>query len=251
MVYLLSKLICFRKKKMEENKLDKNTHQGHRERLRQKVKKYGIDSLAEHEVLELILFYAIPRKNTNDIAHRLIKRFGSLSFVLEATEDQLMTVEGVSHSTAFLLKSIPEICSFYLGNKKKNGMKKFCSCSQAYAYLAPKFIGKTKESFLILFLTSANKVLGYEFVSEGLVSSTNVEIRKVYELCIKYNASRVLLAHNHPSGDPFPSSNDFIATKKFVQCLKNIQVDVVDHMVFGDGDYYSMKGNVQYEYLFV
>jgi len=236
---------------MEENKNGKISHKGHRERLRQKVIKSGINSLAEHEVLELILFYAIPRKNTNDIAHRLIDRFGSLSSVLEASYEQLIKVDGVSESAAFVIKSIPEISSYYLNNKKDNKIKKFTHCSQIYDFFAPLYVGKTKEIISIVFLSNANKFLGYEFLSEGIANSSEIQIRKLYELCIKYDATTAIIVHNHPSGNSFPSNDDFIATKLIIGCLKAIQVRVIDHIIIGDDEYSSMASMKQYKHLFV
>ncbi len=235
---------------MEENKRSKNSHQGHRERLRQKVIKNGMNSLAEHEVLELILFLAIPRKNTNEIAHKLIERFGCLAFVLEAEKEQLMSIEGISEKAAFVIKSIPQFCSCYLESKKINKVKKFTNCKQIYDYLAPLYIGKTKEVVSILFLSSANKFLGHEFFSDGITNSSEINIRKLYELCIKYDASSVVLVHNHPSGNSFPSGDDFIATKAVINCLNVIQVKVLDHIILSHGEYSSMASMNQYKHIF-
>ncbi len=235
---------------MEEKKPTKNEHQGHRERLRQKVIKNGINSLAEHEVLELILFYSLAQRNTNDLAHKLINRFGSVAAVLDAPQEQLLEIKGISKTTVFVLKSLPQIASYYL--EDKNGVAdKIYGCEDAFKLLAPKFIGKTSEELLIVFLSNSNKFLGCEFIAKGDVNSTQFTSRQLIEPCIRYNATQVILAHNHPSDILIPSPDDVITTKNVCACLHTIEVVLLDHIIFGKNSCFSMNSSEQYKNLFI
>lgn len=235
---------------MEENKCVKNVHKGHRERLREKVIKNGINSLAEHEVMELILFYSLAQRNTNDLAHKLIDSFGSVSKVLDASEDELMKIKGISKTTVFILKSIPQISSYYLNDKNNRKTKRIHGCNDAFKFIAPKFVGQTRERIMMIFLSNASEILGYDFVSQDIINSTQITSRKIIELCIKYNATRVIIAHNHPSGLLTPSSDDFITTKMVIDCLKTIDVELLDHMIIGKGEYLSMANDEQFQNMF-
>ena len=235
---------------MEENKCAKNAHKGHRERLREKVIKNGINSLAEHEVMELILFYALAQKNTNDLAHRLIDHFGSISKVLDASEDELIKIDGVSKTTAFVLKSIPQISAYYLNDKNNSKTKRLYGCNDVFKFIEPKFIGQTSEQIFMIFLSNKSEILGCESVSQDIVNSVNIESRKIIELCLKYNATRMIFAHNHPSGIASPSNDDFITTKSLIDCLKIIDVELLDHMIVANGEYFSMATDKQFKDMF-
>lgn len=231
---------------MEEVK-NKNIHIGHRMRMKEKALKYGFEHFDDHEVLEMILYFAVPQKDTNPIAHELINSFGSFYSVFEADEVQLLSVKGMNKSAAFLIKMMPEIFNRYMSDKNSILKAPVLNSSElAYEIFAPKYIGKKNEVAYALFMNNSGKVLACEAISDGTVNSTEIHTRKIIEYCIKYNATQVILAHNHPSGDPSPSMDDFITTKNIGASLKSINVRLLDHIIITHNDYRSMRSMQQF-----
>lgn len=229
---------------------DVNPHKGHRNRLREKVMKNGIELLAEHEVMELILFYSIAQKNTNGIAHKLIEEFGNVAGVLDAPAERLSKIDGISSTTVFVLKSIPQIASLYMQEKTEKNSPYINSAETAYRILAPKYIGETNEVAMGLFLDTAGKLLGVEELAKGTVNGAHISSRKVVEYCVKYNATQVILCHNHPSGNCEPSIDDFMASKNVNNALKYLDSRLVDHIIIAGDKFSSMKGMPQYKRAF-
>lgn len=227
-----------------------NPHKGHRNRLRQKVVKYGIESLAQHEVMELILFNSFAQKNTNDIAHKLIDEFGSVSRVLDAPIDELMKVKGISETTVLMLKTVPQIAKFYIQDKNPNNLTKITGDEQIYEYLKDLYIDEVVEVARAVYLSSAGRILGVEVLSRGVVNSTYVNPRKVIEHCIKYNATQVILVHNHPSGRSEPSGDDMVFTKSIKIALDSINCRLTDHLIVANDKCFSMQRCDQYSRIF-
>ena len=213
-------------------------HNGHRDRLKQRFGKEGLDNFEPHNILELVLFYAIPRKDTNEIAHRLIKTFGSLSAVMDAPIGDLLKVEGVGESAATLLKLIPLVSAKYQSDKDSN-FKIIDTTESAGAFMVSKFIGKTDETVYIICLDSKRKVLYDGIIFTGNVNATNISIRKIVEITLRYNATSVIISHNHPGGIALPSKEDISSTAKMQSALRNIGIELIDHIVVADGDYVS------------
>ncbi len=230
---------------MENNTKNKkpSPHKGHRNRLRQKVMKYGIDSLAQHEVMELILFNSIAQKNTNDLAHALIDEFGSVSRVLDAPAELLIKIKGISETTVLMLKSIPQIARYYMQDKNVEKFVKITNNDEVYDYIKDMYIGEVVEVARAIYLSNAGRILGCEVLSRGIVNSTQVNARQVVEHCIKYNATQVILVHNHPSGNAHPSGDDFVITKNVCIALKSINSRLTDHLIIANDECISMAKN--------
>jgi len=216
-------------------------HKGHRERLRKRFIKEGLDNFADHQVLELLLFHAIPRIDTNPIAHRLIKKFGSLSAVLEASTEDLSAVEGMGENAAIFLSIIPPLTRRYLSDRIKHTRRPLNTSEAAAEYLIPLMSGRSEEVFYVVCLNSQLRVLYPELISEGTVKDALVHPRHVVEAAVRHKAASVILSHNHPSGSPKPSTHDHKLTRTLVQALGGINVHVVDHIIVAGQQIYSFQ----------
>lgn len=214
-------------------------HDGHRGRLKERFLKEGLTNFEDHNVLELLLFYSIPRSDTNVIAHNLINTFGTLHGVFDASVEALCKVDGISTHSALLIKLIPEMFSRYHVDKTKD-LKILNSTTALGNYFVPKFYGKTTEELHIALLDTKKKLLSYEKISDGTANTALVDIKKIMALVVNSTATAVAIAHNHPGGIAIPSSADIISTKKLYNALKIVNVELVDHIIVADGDYVSM-----------
>ena len=218
---------------------DGSIHKGHRERIKTRVLEEGLDNFTDIQVLELLLFYAIPRRDTNPIAHALLNRFGSLSQVLEAPVEELKKVEGIGQEAAVFLQLITAAGRYYLVDKNMQSkvLKTVDQCGQ---YLLPFFFGRQVETVFLLCLDAKCKVLCCREIGEGSVNSAGISIRKIVETALGANATAVVLAHNHPSGIAIPSGEDIQTTYRIAEALRAVEVHLVDHIVVADGDCVSM-----------
>ena len=220
----------------------KNIHEGHRKRMKERFMKSGLDDFAPHNVLEFLLFYSIPRGDTNPIAHRLIDAFGSLSGVFDATPEELMKVSGVGESTAILISMIPQMARKYLEDKA-DAVNVVGGCGDIGAYLLPKFVGRTNEALMMVSIDNKNKVISCSVVAEGTVDSAKVSRRKAMEEAMKVKATRVILAHNHPRGVAVPSAEDVAMTREIGRLFAQVGIELVDHIIIADDDYVSMAAS--------
>lgn len=204
--------------------------------------KSGLDDFAPHNVLEFLLFYSIPRGDTNPIAHRLIDAFGSLSGVFDATPEELMKVSGVGESTAILISMIPQMARKYLEDKA-DAVNVVGGCGDIGAYFLPKFVGRTNEALMMVSIDNKNKVISCSVVAEGTVDSAKVSRRKVMEEAMKVKATRVILAHNHPRGVAVPSAEDVAMTREIGRLFAQVGIELVDHIIIADDDYVSMAAS--------
>lgn len=217
-------------------------HEGHRKRIREKYRRNGLDGFADHEVLELLLFYSNKRSDTNETAHRLIQRFGSLSAVFEAPYDELVQVEDIGDVAATLITMVPALFRRYSADKV-SGITEICSAQQAIDYSKPKFFGLSTERGALIFLDSQNRVKNFLFVCEGSLNTTSLDIRKCVQLALNNNASSVILVHNHPTGVASPSRQDIETTQALVNAMAPIGITVSDHIILTDSDSFSMAGH--------
>lgn len=216
-------------------------HDGHRDRLRARFLKEGLEGFAPHNALELLLFYALPRCDTNALSHALLQHFGSLAGVFDASLEELQSVKGVGYNTAVLIKLIPSLGAVYMEDKLHPGVM-LNTTEKAGRYFLPRFYGKTAECVYMAALDDKRKVLRCTNLEEGgIVNAVNLSIRKILEEAIHTNATGVLLAHNHPGGVALPSSNDKWATRQAYHALKMINVELVDHIVVAGDDFVSMN----------
>lgn len=216
-----------------------NIHRGHREKMRQRFLKGGLEHFADHEALEILLYYAIPRQDTNPIAHRLMERYGSLSAVLTAPVEDLKKVEGVGESAAVLL-----LLAGQIGRKARLSdvaqSRALTDVESVGAYLLERFAGEIHEVVFQLCLDRKGKLLACKRLNDGGASSATLDVRKMVENAILTSASTVILAHNHPSGIALPSDDDCAATTRAVRALETIGVTLADHIIVADGDFVSM-----------
>ncbi len=214
-------------------------HDGHREKMRQRFLCGGLEPFADHEALELLLYFAIPRRDTNPIAHALMERYGSLSAVLSAPVEDLQKVPGVGESAAVLLNLAAQIArKARLADAGQETILN--STEKAGGYLLERFSGESRERIYQLCLDRKGKLLACKSLGEGGVASADLNIRKLVENALLTSASAVILSHNHPSGVALPSSDDYVATDRVQTALATIGVTLTDHIIVADGDFVSM-----------
>ncbi len=218
-------------------------HDGHRQRLLNRFRKEGLTNFEPHLILEMLLFYAKPRVDTNETAHLLIDRFGSLSAVLDAPESELLKVKGVGEGTATFLKLIPQVAQKYIDDGVKK--QKVSSANEAGKILVPKFIGKKNETVIMLSIDGNNTLLSCEILKEGGRNAAELDISKLVASAAGIGASAVILAHNHPNGLSLPSQDDVIMTKKAAEALKTVEIRLIDHLIISDSSYVSMAESGQ------
>ncbi len=214
-------------------------HEGHRDRMREEFLAHGAGGMADHRLLELVLFYAIPRGDVNPLAHRLVDHFGSLAGVFQATYDQLVKVPGVGRNTAVLLQLIPAAAARYLAsNASFDGQ--IVDGWQLKELLEPYFFGQRDELAYLVCMDGKSKVQAVRKLGQGIMDTVPITIRKVMEAALDCNASQVVLAHNHVSGVAVPSQADVETTLRVKQVLEAADVTLVDHLIFAGGDMVSM-----------
>ena len=216
-----------------------SVHEGHRQRLKDRFLLEGLDGFTEVQILELLLFYAIPQKDTNPIAHALLDRFGSLSKVLDAPMPKLMEVEGIKKNAATFLRLMSAVSrsDAISRSKEETRLTTITACGE---YLKSFFIGRKNETVFLLSLDAKLKVLACRQVGEGSINYASVPIRRVVEMAIEDGATTVVLAHNHPSGIAIPSDDDVYTTRRLAAALATIDIRLIDHIVVADHDYVSM-----------
>lgn len=207
-----------------------NPHKDHRKRLKKHFLQEGLSSFPHHNVLELLLFYSLPQKDTNEIAHALIEKFGSFSAVFDANFEDLCTVSGISEHSATLIKLIPEIAAAYSLDKLSAGTD-FSNIESATKYLIEYFMPKTTECVVAIFLDSKNSLLHISEISSGIVNMTQVEIRKIAELAFLYNASGFIISHNHPKGKAKASREDVAFTMNTLHTFEKLGINMIEHIV--------------------
>ncbi len=217
-------------------------HDGHRKRLKARFMKTGLDDFEPHNVLELLLFYGIPRKDTNPIAHRLINRFGSLSGVFDAGPEELMKVDGITENTAVLISMIPQLARKYLEDKT-DAVNAISGFDDIGTYLMPKFVGRTVETIMLAALDNKNKIISCSIIAEGENDRASLSKRKVMEEAIRVGATRVVLAHNHPRGFAMPSKEDIHLTEEVYALLRTVEIELVDHIIFAEDDFVSLAAS--------
>ncbi len=220
-------------------------HKDHRQRLRDRFLKEGLDNFDELYVLELLLFYCIPRVDTNPIAHRLLDHFGSLTNVLNATAEELEKVEGIGKNTSTFLSLITQVGRYYQIRQAEPGkiLKSIDNCGE---YLVPYFFGREQETVFMLCLDAKCKVLSCKMVGEGSVNSANIPIRRLVEMALAANATTVVLAHNHPSGLAIPSADDIQTTQRIAAALETVEIILADHIVVSNDEFVSMAQSNYY-----
>ncbi len=215
-----------------------SVHDNHRKRVYKRFLNEGLASFDEHEALEFLLYLAKVRGNTNPTAHELINRFGSLSEVLDASLDELISVPGIGEASAVSIKFIPEMCAYYMNNKLNNN-KKLITVEMVADFFLPKFFAKTNECFYFAALDDSRKLLRCTLVSEGTGNFTSVSVAKIVAGATTCAATGVILAHNHPRSTSLPSAGDIASTRNIYKALKTVNIELIDHLIFSNNEYLS------------
>ena len=215
-------------------------HDGHRERLTERYLTFGLDALEEHEVLEMLLFYVIHRKDTNPIAHDLIRRFGSLAGVMDASIKEMMEIDGIGRKAAILLQMAKPLSRRYLISQAKD-ISILNTTEACVDLLRPHFFGAMDEQVLILCLDAKCRLLCCRQIASGSAVSAELPIQKAAKLALESHAVSVVLSHNHPCGDATPSPEDRHATSLFRDAMQAIGVVLADHIIIAADRYVSMR----------
>lgn len=216
-----------------------SVHDGHRKTVKKKFIENGLDVFEPHEALELYLYYAIPRRDTNPLAHRLLDRFVTIAGVCDAPIDELMNEFGLTENTAVLLKLLPQMSRLY--NESKLSDENIIKLDTIGDLMKSKFIGRTEEVVVLLLGDAKGKIIFFDVISKGSINSSDIPIRKIVDLSIRHNAKLAFMAHNHPSGNALPSKSDVDTTLLIRTTLKTVGVQLYDHFIVTDDDYVSLR----------
>ena len=214
---------------MSNNKLPQNIHTDHRNRMKEKYINFGINGLADHEILELLLFYSIPRKNVNPLAHKLLSHFGSFNSVIEADIDALMQVDGLGKNSAILISLIFKI--FHKYNLSTNLKTKIVSANIAKAYCNKLYTEFNVEQFFVVCINSAGKIISSKKIGKGTINGIEINIREITAFAFANKCQRIIITHSHTNEKCMPSNDDLIFTKTvMLSCLLN-DIDILDHVI--------------------
>jgi DNA repair protein RadC len=215
-------------------------YKDHRQRLKQKFTKSGIDAFHDYEVLELLLSYAIPRRDVKPLSKELLREFGSLKGIVDADAGSLEKINGISSHTAILIKLIKEMGTLYLKEKAKERPQINCT-SELLNYCKTYMGGLKDEQFCVIYLNAQNRITEIEPIEEGIVNQAVVYPRKVLENALKQKASAIILVHNHPSGHVKPSDADIRLTKTIQETARILDIIVHDHIIIGENRFFSFR----------
>jgi len=216
-----------------------NDYRDHRKRVRQRYRKEGLDDFSPIHALEILLFYAVPQKDTKPIARALIQRFGTFHAVLEADLHQLLEVAGVGENVAVYLSLLRDVSRYYRVDCERETA--ILNDPNDYGrYLMNRFVGRTKETVYLLCLDAKGKLLDCQKLGEGDMTSINLSTRQVVELAIAARASVAVLAHNHPSGLALPSPEDVAITHQLRDMLRMVGIHLADHIITSEEDFVSL-----------
>ena len=219
---------------MSEN----NVHEGHRSRVKERYIEEGLDSFQDHDIVELLLFYCIPKRDTNELAHRMIKEFGTLHDLMEANPRDIARRCGVTLNIATLISLAAPLSRRYL--KQKWGTRPVLnSSSTAGNFAVTLFAGRIYECFFVICLDSQNHVNHASLVHEGTINEAPVYPRIIVETALRHKANSIILSHNHPGGSLKASNADIDVTRKICQAMKPISINVVDHIIVAGDRYIS------------
>lgn len=226
-------------------------HKKHRERMRKEFLEHGFaDDVPPHKILEMLLFFSIPRKDTNETAHLLLEEFGSISGVLEAEITDLQRVKGVGESTAVLIKLMLPLFKKYQSDKVV-AKPKFTNLDDICNFIIKKYFGYKSEVFMVISFDNEGNMIACDKVVEGDVSSVGVSVRDVVKTVLKRNAACVIISHNHTSGNALPSDADVEMTKLLKLTLQQMGVKLLDHIIVVDDDCVSMLQSRKYKEIFI
>lgn len=222
-------------------------HSGHRKRMRERYRKNGLEGFEQHEFVELLLYHALPRVNTNKIAHELVNKFKTFANIIEADEEALKEVPGVSDNAAVYFKILADAVKLYnLDKVLETGEVR----SKAYYenYLVQYYKAESSEKVLLLTLNAKMGIISEDIIYEGNANSANVDMHKMMKIALVNNASGVILAHNHPDGMPYPTPDDLETTKRVLNLFNEVRVHFIDHYIVAGNQISSVRDKLVKNY---
>jgi len=226
--------------------IDNNVHEDHRKRVRQRFMQTGLDGFAYHEVLELLLYYCYPRRDTNEIAHRMINEYGTLHNLFEADPTDIMKRCNTTQNVAVLVALIPRVAKLYFQSKWAQIKLPMDNAETVGQYAVSLFVGRTNEAFYVFCLDAGRRLNHVSLIAEGTLNETAVYPREIVGEALKHQAVSIILAHNHPGGTARPSPKDLESTSRIIEGLNFLAIRVIDHMVVAGGKYYSFATRDQF-----
>lgn len=234
-----------KEKTKSKKSLPDHSHNFHRKHMRERFYEAGFRGMADHNVLEMLLFFGIPRRDTNDIAHELINTFGSYADVFDANIHDLMNVKGMTETAAYLIKMIIPFYGRYVENLKGRRPSPQ-TVEEIVAYLRPKFYeGSCREKVFVLCYDSSDHLITCRLLNEGDITSSAFDIREFGRIVLETNCSSVIISHNHPHCLSLPSKDDIRVTRAVIDLLDMLKVTLKDHIIVSDDDYTSLANHRQ------
>ncbi len=227
----------------------KNIHKDHRQRVRSRYLAEGINSMADHNIIELLLFYAIPVKNTNRIAHDLVEKFNDINGILEASVEELKEIEGIGENAAVFLKLIRDISLLY-SFRKHQMVLETSPMASLKDFVELQYTNERTEKVYVLCLDSQGRVKRCVKVCDGSPDSVIVDTRTIIETVVRFDTKNIVLMHNHPNGFAVPSAADIKTTKELKTVLSALEINFADHIIYADGDTFSMAESNKFKELF-
>lgn len=220
--------------------------QGHRKRMLDAFSEKGGDAFEDYQLLEMLLFYAIPRIDVKPLSKELLKQFGSLENIMSASSDQLKKVDGVGEKTALLVKLVYDI-SKKISENRCSEYKTIDDFGTAIDYFIEMYrFEKRVEKFAVMLLDNSNRIISCRFISDGVVDAVSVNIRKLMETALEHNASSIIIAHNHPGGKAYPSGEDIDFTLNLQHILNNVNIRLADHIILNEKEGFSMHSSIEF-----
>lgn len=213
----------------------KNVHEQHRQRVKEGFRKHGLKNFHEHNVMEMLLYYAIPRKDTNELAHYLINEFGSFAAVFDAPYEAIQGIDGIGKEAATLIKFIPELFKYYEASKNKE-RQTILDAKSATKYLSSYFIGVQNEIFVVMYLDARGGLIKCSEVSQGTDTMVKTDFSSLLKSAILLDAKAMVVAHNHPAGFAVPSKEDIVLTEKLSSLCKTLDIVLCEHIIFSGSE---------------
>ena len=234
---------------MSNQTTKKNIHAGHRARVRENVLKNGFEQLEDHRLLELLLFYSIPREDTNEIAHRLLNEFGSFTEIVKATPKKLSEVQGVGKNSAIQIAAIGELFKRVI---EEGAVKRtpYRTIEELVALVRSQYLNEKNEKLLFICFDSAMRLKKIESFTEGDSVRTSAELKTALSKILENDPTFVIMAHNHPEGPALPSNTDVGSTMTVSTTLRNLGINLADHIIINRTAYFSMREDSRYKNLF-
>ncbi len=218
----------------------KNVHAGHRERVKTRFLENGAGAFARHELVELLLFFGIPRKDTNELAHHLLDHFGSLSALMGASYEELVAIRGMTHNAAVLIRLFNEL-EIECQRERFAAERLLNTREKLRDFVLPLFLGAETEQVRMICMDGNGRVLACGLLSEGCATAAEINTRQALQLALRCNATNAVLAHNHPNGQPTPSREDVDTTVALAKALDLAGIKLVDHLIVSGHTYLSMR----------